>query len=326
MSLGDTNMAPLLSICIPTYNRESELREALESVVSQVSDPNDGRIEVVVSDNASTDGTQALMQAYASAHPWIRYSRSASNIGPDRNFFRIIELANGSYCWWLGSDDGLESGAIERVLDALGREPHFLFLNANTYDKAMLRCLGPIHSALDFSSPDSVLKATSSWISFISSCCFKKSSFLEFLEAAENRYEKFLSYCYVIVNVVKLGRNEFIQIPVVKYRTDNAGGYNIFDTFLGEFERLLLYCESIGYSQSVCDFVVNDNYRRVLIPCCIMLKGERRTFQSSRFWGNIRISRASFVSKLRLIAVYLTPLSLVLLLRRIRGLRTAYLS
>lgn len=85
---------PLLSICIPTFNRCGILREALEHYVS---DPGfDEEVELVISDNASSDGTEQLCLDYSARYPNIRYHRNSENI-QDQNFVRVLDLAQGEY-------------------------------------------------------------------------------------------------------------------------------------------------------------------------------------------------------------------------------------
>ncbi len=108
-----------LSICIPTYNRGPFLRHLLDSIYSQF----DERVEVVVSDNASTDDTQEQMEALVATRPRLRYVRSPENRGADANFLRVIELAEGEFCWLMGSDDQIEPGGIARVLRAIEETP-----------------------------------------------------------------------------------------------------------------------------------------------------------------------------------------------------------
>jgi abequosyltransferase len=108
-----------LSICIPTYNRARFIGEALESIVAQATDD----VEIVISDNASTDGTGEIVAAFAARFPRIRYACWNANVGFDRNVMRVVELATGGYCWFLGSDDRIEPGAVAAVLGALGHYP-----------------------------------------------------------------------------------------------------------------------------------------------------------------------------------------------------------
>jgi len=86
---------PLLSICIPTYNRSEYLRKSLDSLVCQP-EIESGEVEIVISDNTSTDGTEALGREYASRHAHVVYFRNESNV-VDRNFPLSIARARGAY-------------------------------------------------------------------------------------------------------------------------------------------------------------------------------------------------------------------------------------
>jgi len=70
-------MSIKLSICIPTYNRAAFLGEALDSVIRQATD----EVEIVVSDNASTDNTEALVREYQARFPRIRYHKNPGKSG-----------------------------------------------------------------------------------------------------------------------------------------------------------------------------------------------------------------------------------------------------
>lgn len=105
-------MAIKLSFCIPTYNRGAYLGRLIESIASQWTD----EVEIVISDNASTDNTEEVIREYQRKYPRIIYEKAEMNMGADKNYLRAIELANGDYCWLFGSDDYLAEGAIERLL------------------------------------------------------------------------------------------------------------------------------------------------------------------------------------------------------------------
>src|SRR5262245_7177388 len=83
---------PLVTIAIPTFNRESWVRDCVLSALAQsYSD-----FEVVVSDNASTDRTQDVLQEFRN-HPKVRIVRQSENIGSIRNFNACLEQAKGQY-------------------------------------------------------------------------------------------------------------------------------------------------------------------------------------------------------------------------------------
>jgi len=106
---------PLLSICIPTFNRAALLDVCLASALPQVAALTPW-VELVVSDNASSDATQAVLAKYQSRFA-IRISRNSTNIGIIGNITKVAsELAAGEFVWLIGDDDVLIAGAVERVL------------------------------------------------------------------------------------------------------------------------------------------------------------------------------------------------------------------
>lgn len=109
--------APLLSIAIPTYNRESCLKLLLDSICGQVSGEMSPHVEVLVFDNCSTDGTRQLVQRYLPGHEFLHYVRNDENIGPDANFRKAFLAATGTYFWLVGDDELLFDGAIGWLLE-----------------------------------------------------------------------------------------------------------------------------------------------------------------------------------------------------------------
>ena len=91
--LGLDPRAPLVTIGMPTFNGAQFLAQSLDSLLNQ-DYPN---IELVISDNCSTDETESIARSYAAAHPQIRYERSPVNRGSAANFTRVLELATGPY-------------------------------------------------------------------------------------------------------------------------------------------------------------------------------------------------------------------------------------
>jgi len=113
-----------ISICIPTYNRATLIAETLDSILAQIT----GECEVVISDNASTDRTPEVISRYVDKCDNIRYYRNETNIGPDRNYDRVVELSRGEYCWLMADDDLMKPGAIEAVLNAISECDHSLLV------------------------------------------------------------------------------------------------------------------------------------------------------------------------------------------------------
>lgn len=94
-----------ISICIPQYNRIQYLIKNLR-ILEKLNYPD---VEVIVSDDASTDSTEAEMLKLTSNYRFpIKYKRIPSNVGYDANLRSSLEMASGEYCFILGNDDTLE--------------------------------------------------------------------------------------------------------------------------------------------------------------------------------------------------------------------------
>ncbi|MBK9428337.1 MAG: glycosyltransferase family 2 protein [Gammaproteobacteria bacterium] len=112
---ADVDTCPLVSVCIPTYNRCEQLKTAVESVLKGSYD----HVAIIISDNASSDGTQEWCESVCAADNRVSYFRHEVNQGPTRNFEFARSKANGQYFVWLGDDDYLSPDYIEVCVAAL---------------------------------------------------------------------------------------------------------------------------------------------------------------------------------------------------------------
>ena len=110
---------PRVSIGMPVYNGLPLLRQALESVFSQsLAD-----FELIVSDNASTDGSGEVLRAAAAADPRVRYFRQEPALRAYDNFRFVLEQARGEYFMWAAHDDRHDPDFVARLVEALGTSP-----------------------------------------------------------------------------------------------------------------------------------------------------------------------------------------------------------
>ncbi len=108
-------MQPLVSILIPVFNRELMVGDAIRSALEQTFTD----IEVVVVDNASTDGTWEVCQRFAKQDPRVRIHRNPENMGPVRNWQRCAELAQGEFSKIIFSDDTIEPEFLNKTIPLL---------------------------------------------------------------------------------------------------------------------------------------------------------------------------------------------------------------
>ena len=114
-----TDRPPRVSIGLPVYNGEKWLAESIDSLLSQTFSD----LELVICDNASTDGTEAICRRYANQDDRVRYTRNPENIGGMRNSNLTFELARGEYFRWAADDDRCEPTLLARLVEALDRRP-----------------------------------------------------------------------------------------------------------------------------------------------------------------------------------------------------------
>lgn len=112
-------MKPLLSIAIPVYNGEKTIGETLNHIVLQVEDS----VEIVISDNASTDNTAEIINKYKEKYPAIRYFRNEKNLDFDKNVDLCVRRSEGDFVWIFADDDIMVKGAVEIVLGIIKQHP-----------------------------------------------------------------------------------------------------------------------------------------------------------------------------------------------------------
>lgn len=120
------NNQPLLSICIPIYNRLS----CLEKMLSRFLEDQElfqNKIDLLISDNASQDDLKSCVDKYKKLGLKIRYNRNESNLGPDGNFLYCFNHVLGHYCWLLGSDDVPVEGFLRKLVGYLEENEYGLF-------------------------------------------------------------------------------------------------------------------------------------------------------------------------------------------------------
>lgn len=110
---------PLVTIAIPTYNRASTLRRAVDAARGQTH----RRLEILLCDNASTDATEALARELEAADERVRYVRRVRNLGPVENFNAAFADARGDYVALLADDDWIDPDYVERCLAVLRADP-----------------------------------------------------------------------------------------------------------------------------------------------------------------------------------------------------------
>jgi len=122
---------PILSVCIPTFNRAKSLHNCLQSI-AVASKHYGGRFEVCVSDNGSNDETSSVIKK-AKALLDINYHNNITNLGIPRNFLKVVSLAKGEFVWLVGDDDLLLPDTFDRLLPLLDENKGIDFFYLNSF-------------------------------------------------------------------------------------------------------------------------------------------------------------------------------------------------
>lgn len=118
-------MEPILSICIPIYNRSSYLSRMLERFLED-KDLFEEKVYLYISDNDSEEDIYSIVKSYMEKGLVIHYHRNEENIGGDRNICACYHAGKGKYTWALGSDDILSSGFLRALLPILEEKTYGL--------------------------------------------------------------------------------------------------------------------------------------------------------------------------------------------------------
>lgn len=113
---------PLVSLGFPVYNSKQTVQSALLSLINQTY----SNFEIIISDNASDDGTGEICSYYASRDKRIRYIRQDKNIGASENFKFVLDVAQGPYFMWAAADDVRSEDFLETNITFLNENSDFV--------------------------------------------------------------------------------------------------------------------------------------------------------------------------------------------------------
>jgi abequosyltransferase len=233
-------MQPLFSICIPTYNRADCIGECLNSVVSQLTED----MEIVILDGASTDATAEVLEPFLKSYPAIRFIRRNRNYGIDADILKVVELAQGEYCWLLSDDDQLEPGAVRRIRSCLEQQAGLggISVNSQAFDKTMsyqIRTVpaiahGQINGDHLFTDRNECFSMLGIHFGYLSAQVVHRPLWQQVARASD--VAPYLGSCWILVYMIgrMLEANSrwlYIHEPLVRYRSGN-------DSFAGRMGTL----------------------------------------------------------------------------------------
>jgi glycosyltransferase involved in cell wall biosynthesis len=112
---------------MPVRNGGAFIGRGLESLLGQTY----GDLELVISDNGSTDATGTICEEYARRDARVIYQRLDANLGLHANFARLIDEARGPYFMWACHDDWWDPAYVERMVAVLDAQPSVVLAGSN---------------------------------------------------------------------------------------------------------------------------------------------------------------------------------------------------
>lgn len=301
--MSDLRTTPLLTIAIPTWNRAPFLALTLGQLAQEGC--NDwGSVEVLVSDNASTDGTAQVVADGVAAGMPVRYIKNADNIGSDANIAQCFNCALGSYVLILGDDDLLVDGALALLLARLASQTFGVVCLRPYGFQADFRKEYPGSSGKErvFSDAGAFLAAIGPLMTLISSCVIHKSR-LPHLDARQFCGDNLVQVHLVLRAALAATENIFLDRYLVACKRNNSGGYDFSQVFVSHLGAVLDSCEPLGLTQGA---IVSIEGRLILsyYPYYLLRQRLART-------GDLQATLATFQSRFHgrdMFAVWLRPI------------------
>lgn len=300
----------LLTIAIPTYNRASTLSLLLNSLATEISGL-DEFVDILISDNASTDATQEVVASFLQAWPSAKLVRNLTNLGADENFCRCIEGACSQYFWLLGDDDLPRAGLIRSLVALLKQEtPDLIYLHSQwsrgftpELQKAKVGRLSYSYMGrLDFARHVHV------WFTFISGIVVNRNFLMQINGLAQLR--RFAGTNLVqlgwVLDVLKNGqRNIYISSTCILAKAENSGGYALVTVFGKNFTKIVR--DVFGADSPVSNAII---WRSVVAYLPKLIWNARFTnakkFQADDPWVELKSGLSSYIY----FWLVLTPISL----------------
>ena len=261
----------LLSIIIPTYNRCDFLKECLKSVEKEIQKiPKPETIELIISDNASTDSTKEMLK---NNFPNITYFCNERNVGVEENVDRCFKYAQGKYTYILSDDDILLPGSLKRIMEVIENEPNYIYINAiNFYKKftSIPDCKSPrlkIPGNIITKNKEYFFELVNIQITLLSTSIYRTSIAKK---VNRNLYKgEFIASAQTVLECLKEdGTYIAFKEPCIAARSGTTGGYNLFTVWVKGYKRLIL---QLGKETGIKEKILKRVYKKTMLKDVLKL-------------------------------------------------------
>lgn len=265
--MSGINNNPLLSICIPTWNRGSFLKASLQRIYNDYQHIDKSEVELLVSDNCSEDNTSDIVKEFQERGLPIIYNRNIENIGAAKNFLMCMHFAQGKYILLLGDDDYFCENGLRFILNKIrGKEYGLIHI---------CKYLNEDQNCWIFSDKESFLKRISFWVTFMSGNIFRKEIVNQINEPERYISSHLLQMPFFITSALSQKENLVINnkgLMQVGVDYKNNGGYNVYEVFVKSYLNIWKeFVDKKDISQKCYSFIMKDLYMRFILDFNIEL-------------------------------------------------------
>ena len=273
------NKQPLLSLCIPIYNRLEYLKRMLERFLEDKI-LFEETIDLLISDNCSTDDLESCVNEFKSKGLKITYNRNQKNLGPDGNFLYCFNHAKGKYCWLLGSDDIPVKGFLNSLVTVLqGKEYGLVHLNHHSDGLSQL---------FEYSDNQKMVENIAHWITFMSSNIINTKN-IAFINSNQYMDTYLIQVPYYLYSCLNSPVNAIYKYSCFEKDDDSAnnGSYNLFQVFVQNlfdvYERF--YLQKM-LSRKVIENIKRNEYEHFLFPFIkdLLVLKKKSNFDKKHAW------------------------------------------
>jgi len=237
---NEENARPILTIGIPTYNREQFLRKCLENIYSQVG--NDPRIEVLVCDNDSADNTCTIIDEYKQKYKTLVYYKNPANIGVSKNIQKVLELSKGEYINLHGDDDYFNEEVYSAIINMVNsnRDCDLMYITTGWHSLNIKRGMGLSNYQID--------SGTGGWISGM---VIKNDAYKKIIQKEKFLYSN-LNHIYIQLELLRNNPNYCIlsgHISRADTGSAGASGYNIMEVAIKNYLDILYSFRNNGLTE-----------------------------------------------------------------------------
>lgn len=268
---------PILSICIPTYNRPKELYECLQSIIFSHSLEHD-EVELIVSDNSSSNAAELVVNEFKIKYKNIFYFKNVENIGGENNFRLAILRATGKYAWLMGDDDKIADNGLNDILTILKKNDHSLMIvNFSIFSKDFSKRIKKYYLGsqdIRFKNHNEVMSKFGGFIGLISCHIIKRELFVKI---DEQEYKKFNDYGFSFLYSIYLciyNKESVVYYskPVVLNRAENSIIPDWPKFFITGLACVCDALEEKGYTRVSVNNAKNKLIIKMIVPYLIFRK------------------------------------------------------